>query len=195
MINGAPTFVTLVERARRPHEVRIELPPTWKRSVTALEPAADGRPNHYRAPDYDTLVDSPIVAGDPVVHEFEVEGSRHFWVDIGDVGSFDGQKAALELRKIVDETRRFWGFLPFKNYYFLNVFRRGGGGLEHKYSTLLTASSNRTTSSVQADLRWLSFVSHEYFHAFNVKRLRPSSSGRSTMRTRPRPAACGLPRG
>ena len=45
--------------------------------MTALEPAADGKPNHYLAPDYDTLVDSPIVAGDPVVHEFEVDGSQH----------------------------------------------------------------------------------------------------------------------
>jgi predicted metalloprotease with PDZ domain len=176
VINGAPTFITLVEQARRPHEVRLEMPPRWKRAVTALEPAADGRPNQYSAPDYDTLVDSPIVAGNPDVHEFEVDGSKHYLVDLGDVGKFDGQKEAAELRKIVEETHRFWGFLPFKNYYFLNVFRRGGGGLEHKNSTLLTASANRTANA-QANLGWLSFVSHEYFHAFNVKRLRPVELG------------------
>ena len=72
--------------------MRLELAPKWKRWVTALEPAADGKPNHYLAPDYDTLVDSPIVTGDPVVYEFEVDGSQHFLVDIGDVGSFDGQR-------------------------------------------------------------------------------------------------------
>jgi predicted metalloprotease with PDZ domain len=176
VINGAPTFIALVERAHRPHEVRLELAPKWKRSVTALEPTADGRPNHYLAPDYDTLVDSPIVAGDPVVHEFAVDGSKHFLVDVGDVGTFNGQTAAEELRKIVEATRRFWGFLPFKKYYFLNVFRRGGGGLEHKDSTLLTASASRTTNA-RANLGWLSFVSHEYFHAFNVKRLRPIELG------------------
>jgi predicted metalloprotease with PDZ domain len=176
VINGAPTFITLVEQARRPHEVRLELAPKWKRSVTALEPAADGKPNHYLAPDFDTLVDSPIVAGDPVVHEFEVDGSQHFLVDIGDVGSFDGQKAAGVLRKIALETRGFWGFLPFKKYYYLNVFRRGGGGLEHKNSTLLTANAGRTANA-QANFGWLSFVSHEYFHAFNVKRLRPVELG------------------
>ena len=176
MINGAATYITLVEQARRPHEVRLALPPKWKRSVTALDPAADGRPDQYLAPDYDTLVDSPIVAGDPVVHEFEVDGSKHFLVDVGDVGSFDGQMAAEELRRIVEETRRFWGFLPFKKYYFLNVFRRGGGGLEHKDSTLLTANANRTANA-RANLGWLSFVSHEYFHAFNVKRLRPVELG------------------
>jgi predicted metalloprotease with PDZ domain len=96
VINGAPTFITLVEHARRPHEVRLALAPKWKRSVTALEPAADGRPDHYLARDYDTLVDSPIVAGDPVVHEFEVDGSKHYLVDVGDVGSFDVHSETLD---------------------------------------------------------------------------------------------------
>ena len=137
---------------------------------------ADGLPNHYRADDYDTLVDSPIVAGDPVVHEFVVDGSKHLLVDLGNVGAWDGEKAAQELKQIVEETRRYWGFLPFKTYYFLNVFRRGGGGLEHKDSTLLTAFPPRTAPSAR-NLRWLDFVSHEYFHAFNVKRLRPVELG------------------
>jgi predicted metalloprotease with PDZ domain len=178
VLNGAPTFATLVESewARRPHEIKIELAPKWKQSMTALEPASGGLPNHYRADDYETLVDSPIVAGNPAVHEFDVEGSRHFLVDIGETGQWDGQKAARDLERIVGETRRFWGMLPFKKYYFLNVFRFGGGGLEHKDSTLLTASPMRLAAS-GPDFRWYSFVSHEYFHAFNVKRLRPVELG------------------
>jgi predicted metalloprotease with PDZ domain len=176
VLNGAATFITPVEQARRAHEVRLMLPEKWKRSATALPPAPDRLPNHYRAPDYDTLVDSPIVAGNPVVHEFVVEGSKHFLVDLGDLGSWDGEKAAQVLEKIVRETRRFWGFLPYDAYYFLNVFRTGAGGLEHKNSTLLTANPGRTPG-VQASFRWLSFVSHEYFHAFNVKRLRPVELG------------------
>ena len=114
--------------------------------MTALEPALDGLPNHYRADDYDTLVDSPIVAGNPSVHEFEVDGSKHLLVDIGELGPWDGELAARELEKIVRENRRFWGFLPFKRYLFLNVFRQGGGGLEHKNSTLLTASPPRAAN-------------------------------------------------
>jgi predicted metalloprotease with PDZ domain len=176
VLNPGATFPTLVESRARPHEVRLVLAPEWKRSVTALKPAPDGQPNHYRADDYDTLVDSPIVAGDPVIHEFEVDGSKHYLVDIGERGAWDGSKAAGELKKIVEETRRFWGVLPFKTYYFLNVFRRGGGGLEHRNSTLLTASPARTANP-QANFRWLGFVSHEYFHAFNVKRLRPVELG------------------
>jgi predicted metalloprotease with PDZ domain len=176
VLNGAPTFITLAERTARPHDVQLELAPKWKSSITGLDPAPDGRPNHYLAPDYDTLVDSPIVAGNPSLHAFEVDGSAHVLVDIGDMGKWDGEKAAQDLEKIVKENCRFWGVLPFKNYYFLNVFRRGGGGLEHKNSTLLSAGPARLTGP-QAGVRWFSFVSHEYFHAFNVKRLRPVELG------------------
>jgi predicted metalloprotease with PDZ domain len=176
VFNGAATFLTLVEPERRPHEVRLELPACWKRSMTALDAAPDGLPNHYRAEDYDTLVDAPIVAGDPVLHEFEVAGSRHMLVDIGDFGAWDGQHAAKDLETMVRATHRFWGFLPFRRYLFLNVFRPGGGGLEHKNSTLLTASPSRANSA-RGHLGWLGFVAHEYFHAFNVKRLRPVELG------------------
>jgi predicted metalloprotease with PDZ domain len=176
VLNAAATFFTLVEQARRPHEVRLELAAKWTQSMTALDPAPDGMPNHFRAEDFDTLVDCPIVAGNLSVHAFEVDGSKHYLVDAGDFGSWDGEKAARELEKIVRENRRFWGFLPFKKYYFLNVFRQGGGGLEHKSSTLLTASRPRE-GRPQISLRWLDFVSHEYFHAFNVKRLRPVELG------------------
>lgn len=172
-LNGAAAFITLAERARRPHEVRLELPTQWKRAMSGLDAAPDGRPNHFRAADYDTLVDSPIVAGDLSVRKFEVEGSKHQLVDAGDFKKWDGERAAQDLEKIVRETRAYWGFLPFKRYVFLNVFRQGGGGLEHSASTLLTSSPNMAAPT----LRWLSFVSHEYFHAFNVKRLRPIELG------------------
>ena len=93
-----------------------------------MPPAPDGRPNHYRAADYDTLVDSPIVAGKLSIHEFAVEGSRHLLVDAGEAGPWDGELAARNLEKMVRETRRFWGFLPFRRYVFLNVFGRGAEG-------------------------------------------------------------------
>ncbi|MGH9939873.1 MAG: M61 family metallopeptidase [Blastocatellia bacterium] len=169
VLNGSATFITLAEQGRRPHEVRLELPARWKRAMTGLDAAPDGLPNHFRAADYDTLVDSPIVAGLLVVHEFDVDGGKHQVVDAGEIGQWNSQRSAQDIEKIVRETRRFWGFLPFKRYVFLNVFRQGGGGLEHKNSTLLTSSPRATTPT----FRWLAFVSHEYFHAFNVKRLRP----------------------
>jgi predicted metalloprotease with PDZ domain len=121
-------------------------------------------------------VDSPIVAGDLDVREFDVGGSRHFLVSAGNIGQWDGARAARDLQQVVEQHRRFWGTLPYRRYVFLNLFRRGGGGLEHLNSTLLTSNATRTTSP-RGYLSWLEFVSHEYFHAMNVKRLRPVELG------------------
>ncbi len=173
VLNGPATFPAMVEKVRRPYEVRLELPVGWERSMTALDAAPDGLPNHFRAADYDTLADSPILAGKLAVREFTVARSRHFVVDAGEVGQWDGARAARDIEKIVVENRRFWGELPFERYVFLNVFRRGGGGLEHKNSTLLTSSPGGTNSA-RGYASWLAFVCHEYVHAFNVKRLRPA---------------------
>jgi predicted metalloprotease with PDZ domain len=176
VLNGAATFLTLAEPGTRPHDITLELPAAWKQSRTGLDAALDGKANHYRAADFDTVVDSPIVAGNPDVREFEVDGSRHLVVNAGDFAGWDGKRAAADLEKIVRENRRMWGVLPFKRYVFLCVFRPGGGGLEHLNSTLVTCSAagQRTPASY---LSWLNFVSHEYFHAFNVKRLRPVELG------------------
>lgn len=176
VLNGGATYLALVENGTRPHDIHLELPPNWKQSLTGLEPAPDRRAHHYRAADFDALVDSPIVIGDPDVREFDVDGSKHVVANAGDLQDWDGKRAAADLEKLVREHRRLWGFLPFRRYVFLCVFRRGGGGLEHSNSTLLTtgAASMRTPA---AYLSWLNFVSHEYFHAFNAKRLRPIELG------------------
>lgn len=175
VLNGAATFVTLVESTKRPHDVRLVLPAGWT-VMTALDSVHDQRPFHFRAPDYNVLVDSPILAGVLSVHQFEVDGRMHYLVDAGDYRDWDGARAAQDLASIVAAHRRMWGFLPYERYHFLNVFRRGGGGLEHANSTLLTANATRVATPV-GYRSWLQFVSHEYFHAFNVKRLRPVELG------------------
>jgi predicted metalloprotease with PDZ domain len=178
VLNGGPSFVTLLEKARRPHEILLELPQMWKRSMTGLDAAPDGKPHRYRAVDFDTLVDSPIVAGNLAVSEFEVDGSQHYVVAAGDTSLWDGKRAAADLRKIVQENRRMWGHLPFKKYVFLFSVREkgGGGGLEHANSALMMTNA-AATRGTEPNLSWLRFVSHEYFHAFNVKRLRPVELG------------------
>jgi predicted metalloprotease with PDZ domain len=133
-------------------------------------------PNHYTAPDYDTLVDSPIVAGNPAVQEFDVDGSHHAVVEVGDTRGFDAARAAGDLQKIVRAQSKLWGGLPFKTYSVLLVFRPGGGGLEHRNSMLATTQA-AITQTPSAYGRWLNFISHEYAHAFNVKRLRPVELG------------------
>ncbi|MFC1553040.1 M61 family metallopeptidase [candidate division KSB1 bacterium] len=171
VLNGAAAFITLAEEDSRPHEIIIELPQGWSHVMTGLDEVPDGMPNHFRADDYEILVDSPILAGNLTINEFEVNGIPHYVVDAGDVGQWDSRSNTEDIEKIVDETVKFWGDIPYKKYVFMNVFRRGGGGLEHSNSTLLTASSGRSS------LSWLMFVSHEFFHTYNVKNLRPIELG------------------
>ena len=175
LLNGAPTFITLADLTPRPHEIVINPAEGWKRSVTAL-PAMNGGDHRYRAPDYDTVVDSPIVIGNPAVYDFEVDGKKHSLVNVGEGGVFDGARAARDLEAIVKEDRRLWGFLPYDRYVFFNMITESGGGLEHKNSTVLM--TNRwSTRTRRAYLGWLELASHEYFHAWNVKRMRPAELG------------------
>jgi predicted metalloprotease with PDZ domain len=176
MLNGAPTFLTLTDGIARPHDVRLVLPEGWKRTVTALPAAPGGEPDHYVAPDYDTLVDSPIIAGNPSVHEFTVDGRSHFLVNAGDDSLWDSARTIADMSAIVSEWRRMWGFLPYPRYYFLNVLTDSGGGLEHADSSLLMTKRDQTRAR-RDYVSWLSLVSHEFFHAWNVKRLRPIELG------------------
>lgn len=173
VLNPAAALITMASDLNRPHEIRLELPGAWEPAVSGLAPARAGAKNHFLARDYDTLVDRPILAGDLSVREFTVGGVKHQLVDAGTRDQWDAAAAARDLEKIVRGARDYWGLLPFGRYVFLNVFRPGGGGLEHGNSTLLTSSPEMKTPT----LRWLSFVAHEYFHAFNVKRLRPVELG------------------
>ena len=175
MINGAPTFLTLVERASRPHEVRIELPPAWKAVQTPLMPVA-GAANTFRAEDFDTIVDSPIIIGNPVVREFTVDGKRHALVLEGDPSLFDADRAAADVKKIVEAGRAVMGPLLYPHYYFLNMIVEAGGGLEHKNS-FLGMAGRYTTRTRSAYMGWLGLIAHEYFHNWNVKRMRPIELG------------------
>lgn len=176
MLNGAPTFITLVESAARPHDVRFELPAGWTSSVTALPPAPDGAPHHYLAPDFDTIVDSPIVLGNPAIHRFDLSGTPVALVNVGEEGVWDGPRSARDTETLAATIARMWGTVPFDRYYFLNMITESGGGLEHKASTLLMTSRWRTRSRTDY-LGWLGLVSHEFFHTWNGKRLRPVELG------------------
>jgi predicted metalloprotease with PDZ domain len=176
LVNGASTFLTLADQTARPHEVTLVLPPSWSRSVTGLPQAPGGAPHHYRADDFDILVDSPIYAGNPAVYEFEIDGKKHYLVNEGEGGVWDGPRSARDVEAIVRQQRKFWGQLPYEKYVFFNLLTESGGGLEHLNSTVLMASrwATRTRKSY---LGWLNLVSHEFFHTWNVKRLRPVELG------------------
>jgi predicted metalloprotease with PDZ domain len=175
LINGAPTFMTLADSTPRPHEVILQPATAWRRSFTGLA-AMPGGDHQYRAPDFDTLVDSPILLGNPAVYEFTVDGKPHYLVNEGEGGVFDGARASRDLQAIVREQRRFWGELPYDKYVVLNLITEASGGLEHRNSTVLM-TSRWATRTRRSYLSWLELASHEFFHVWNVKRLRPVELG------------------
>lgn len=177
LINGAPTFMTLVGGVSRPHEVTVVLPSSWKTSVSGMDEIPGGAAHRYRAADYDTLVDSPILAGNPAIYQFEVDGIPHYLVTEGEGGVWNGKQSAADVEKIVRRYREMWGGLPYRNkYVFLNLLTEAGGGLEHRNS--FTAMASRWASRTRKGyIGWLDLVAHEFFHAWNVKRLRPLELG------------------
>jgi predicted metalloprotease with PDZ domain len=176
LLNGAPTFITLVDGLRLPHEVQLELPSSWTTSITGLDETGDGSRRHYIAPDYDSLVDSPILAGNPAVYRFDVDGVSHYLANLGEEGVWDGPRSVAALEKIVQRHHAMWGSLPYRKYVFLNLLTESSGGLEHWNSACLIAS-RWATGTRRAYVGWLSLASHEYFHVWNIKRLRPVELG------------------
>jgi predicted metalloprotease with PDZ domain len=193
MLNCAPNFITLAGDYQRPHEVRLILPPSWKASISGMRGAPDGDPNHYLAADFDELIDSPIYAGNAAIQQFEVSGKKHYLVNEGGSGVWDGPASARDVAKIVEEYVHMWGSLPYDKYVFFNMLVESGGGLEHRNSVWMDASrwaygntgdpvpetadpaAGRSRRPSRAG--WLGLVSHEYFHLWNVKRLRPVELG------------------
>ncbi len=193
MLNGAPNFMTLVDDGPRPHEVQLVLPPSWKESISGLSLGPGGEPHHYRATNFDELVDCPIYAGNAPIYQFEVGGKQHYLVNEGESDVWDGPASARDVQKIVEEYLRMWGLLPYNRYVFFNLMTETGGGLEHKNSTWLNTSrwaygNTEEPAPESADpsaprnrrpsrANWHGLVSHEYFHVWNVKRLRPVELG------------------
>ena len=96
LLNGAATYITRLDGRDRPYEIDVRLPAAWSRSVSGMTSPS---PNTYRSPDYDTLVDSPIVAGNPAMYPFTVAGKPHYLVDVAERGVWDGAKAVKDLEK------------------------------------------------------------------------------------------------
>ncbi|MFC5520435.1 M61 family metallopeptidase [Polaromonas jejuensis] len=137
----------------------------------------------YVAADYDELVDCPVEMGPFWSGSFTARGVPHRLVVAGAAASFDGERLLADTRKICETEIRFWHGAkkpPYKNYLFmLNAVDDGYGGLEHRNSTALICPrkdlprlGEPKTTEGYTTLRGL--ISHEYFHTWNVKRLRPA---------------------
>ncbi|MCP4444833.1 MAG: M61 family metallopeptidase [Myxococcales bacterium] len=177
VINGAPTFMRMVEDGQRAATVELVLPEEWQDAVTGLDAANPGVANTFQAKNYDELVDSPLIAGrELLVQTFDIEGVTHHVAHLGDVSQWDTEEALADIEQLARAEALFWNVLPYEHYHFLNVVLGGGGGLEHLDSTLVMAKPFRTRTR-SGYRNWLGLVAHEFFHTWNVKRLRPKSLG------------------
>ena len=137
----------------------------------------------YAAANYDELVDCPVEMGTFWVGRFTACGVPHRFVVAGAAPSFDGKRLLDDARKVCETAIRFWhgeDKPPFKNYLFLlNAVGDGYGGLEHRNSTALICGRRDLPRVGEARASegyttLLGLISHEYFHTWNVKRLRPA---------------------
>ncbi len=170
--NNAATLMFVKGQLKTPSTVSVKPFGDWKIATGLLR--VDGQANTFRAENFDILYDSPFEISNFREVPFVVEGKPHRLIFSGD-GNYDEKQTASDVAKIVEEAYKMFGELPYNDYTFI-VNLRGGGGLEHLNSTALQV--NRF--GFKPKLRYQSFlglVAHEYFHAFNVKRIRPDTLG------------------
>ncbi|MFI5119634.1 MAG: M61 family metallopeptidase [Thermoanaerobaculia bacterium] len=169
--NGANLFLYVDGRKEEPQELRFALPRGWKVSI-----ALPSRGGTFRAADYDELVDSPFECGTHRTFTVTVRGVPHTLALWGS-GNEDPARLARDLGRLVAEAAGLFGGLPYERYLFLVHLSSGArGGLEHR-SSQSVAFDPHAFRPEKAYRDALLLFSHELFHAWNVKRIRPVAFG------------------
>lgn len=172
-LNPAAACAFFVGREWEPCSVRTELPSGWQTWVAL--PQAEGT---FFAEDYDELADSPFELGPLTshqVHQFAVQGVPHELVVWGR-GDFEGRKVVPDLARIGESLASIFGGLPFRERYLFIVHLndKARGGLEHRRSCALIVPRFAFVQK-NAYEDFLLLAAHEYFHLWNVKRIRPAA--------------------
>ncbi len=171
--NGAALFLRIPELERQPLQVTI-VPPKPEWHITTPLPAVPDRPNTFQSADFDTLVDSPFEIGCHQLHHFEALGKSHE-LAIWGKGNADPAKMIPDIQKIIEVEAQMFGGLPYDRYIFLLHLSSGGnGGLEHKYACSLNYPRFGFRAKDKYN-RFMQLVAHEFFHLWNVKRIRPKA--------------------
>ena len=173
-LNGTNIFLYIEGYKDQTAELTIKPWKDWKVS-TGLEKVGDFK---YRATNFDILVDSPIEIGTHRSLFFNVDGKEHEIVLYGH-GNENEDKIKSDIQKIVESFLKIFGHLPYKRYVFIFHLlseEDSGGGLEHLNSTTIDVD-RFIFSPFESYKKFLNVVSHEYFHLWNVKRIRPAELG------------------
>lgn len=199
--NGTSMFLEVVGQADRICELELLRPaspsPAAHWTVHTSLPEAMGHPHAaqrhgfgmYRAPNYDALIDHPIEMGRPQWIRFEVCGAEHELVFTGKIPNFDLERVQRDVQRLCEAQIRFFepdtARAPFLDssdrYVFMTMVTGDGyGGLEHRASTALMCARSDLPVVGQEDMsdgyqNFLGLVSHEYFHTWNVKRIKPAT--------------------
>lgn len=152
----------------------------WKTITTQLSPVkesfTDDEPLVLGALNYDILADSPIEIGNHSVRYFEIAGAKHELAIMGNQ-NVDIDWLVGELHQIVETERAFWGELPYDRYVFMLLVGEGQrGGLEHARSNVSAVEPSAFSDKASAQ-GMLALLVHEYFHTWNIKRIRPEELG------------------
>ncbi|MBT9392437.1 PDZ domain-containing protein [Hymenobacter sp. NST-14] len=173
-VNGTSVFMYPAEAQQLPSQLEVKPAPGWSQVSTSLKPA--GGTFTYRSSSYDELADSPIEIGNQKLYTFTANGTPHTIAMFGDP-KVDEQRLTRDMQRVCEEAHQVVGRNPLDRYLFIiHNIDRGTGGLEHLFSTTLSVS--RTAYSSEAGWKgFLGLVAHEYFHLWNVKRIRPVALG------------------
>jgi predicted metalloprotease with PDZ domain len=191
--NGTSVYLRVLGQEETPHQVDIQRPgdpvaSSW-RVATSLPELGAKRYGFgtYIAPNYDELIDHPVEMGDFELATFKAHGIPHDIVITGRVPNLDMARLQADLKAICETQIAFFEprtrKAPMDRYVFLTMAVGDGyGGLEHRASTALicarsdlpTTATPRAAEPGEGYLKFLGLCSHEYFHTWNVKRIKPA---------------------
>ena len=175
--NGGSIFMYIVGHKQDPVKLSIDPPAKWRITNGRMESAEQ---REWQFPNYDIMIDTPTeIAPDWTVDEFKLDGKTYRVVvhSLGDEGGKRGQ-LVRDIEKIVRAETAMWGAPEFDSYTFLIHYAaddRSGDGMEHLTSTQIIEPGALGDPGQYDDT--LGTVAHEFFHVWNVKRLRPEGLG------------------
>ena len=175
-LNGSSVFMYLAKYKDLPSEITVVPYANWNQISCSL-PTVGGDKWKLRADNYDILADSPMEIGTHKILNFEANGVPHEVAMFGE-SNYNETKIVTDMKRIAEECAKVFGENPVKGKYVFIIHNTlsGGGGLEHLNSTTLQVS--RWGYQPESNYNnFLALVAHEYFHLWNVKRLRPQPLG------------------
>lgn len=168
LAGGPHSFMYVVGATLAPSYVSLSIPPSWK-AVTGLQSTFEK--NVFFAPSVYVLMDDPIFVGQFTTWTFEVNAVPHrvvYWPD-SSAKRFDSARLVSAFQKIVEQASRLFGRLPYREYSFM--LQDGAvGALEHSNSVTVGAPSSELAANMRGTI---SEIAHEYFHSWNLMRIRP----------------------